>query len=101
MHRHPVVCRAAATPTFAAERRPAKDMSEIDRGSVLGKRRFLLVVSFVLAVFHYYGASLSEQIKTPIIELNYTPPRFDIGVVLWLSWGWGLLRYYQYETTFK
>lgn len=76
-------------------------MEMIDRASVFRQRRLLLAATFVLVGFHYFHASLSDEIETAIITLRHSSTRFEAGIVLWMIWTYSLVRYRQYESAFR
>lgn len=73
----------------------------IDRGSVFRQRRLLLATTFALVAFHYLRATLSQEIATPIVDFKYDASRFEVGMALWVTWVWSLVRYRQYERAFR
>jgi hypothetical protein len=73
----------------------------IDRGSLFRQRRLLLATTFALVAFHYLRATLAQQISTSVVEFKYDASRLEVGVALWVTWVWALVRYSQYERAFR
>lgn len=76
-------------------------MEMIDRVSVFRQRRFLLAATLALVAFHYFHASISDEIETAIVTLKHATTRFEAGIVLWAVWIYSLARYRQYESAFR
>lgn len=77
-------------------------MSEgIDRSSVFRQRRFLLAITVAICAFHYLHATFVHEFSAAFIKFQYAANRLEIGIALWLTWSWALIRYFQYERTYR
>jgi hypothetical protein len=73
----------------------------IDRASVFRQRRLLFAVTFAICAFHYLHASPAESFSIGAFSFKHSASRGQIGVALWIMWFWAVIRYRQYEKTFR